>query len=155
MADKNTDRHPPQDCWEWPRYINEDGYGVCRKRLAHRVVYEALIGPVPGLHLHHMCGNKACVNPAHLKPMTASQHGAEHMSDETRQRLRDLGAQRKAENTECPAGHEYTEANTYTFTRKDGRTERHCRKCRRDRWRERNGKTGRVNATRYNPERKP
>ena len=43
------------------------------------------------------------------------------------------GADKARNNTHCPAGHEYTPDNTYEFTRKDGRQEKHCRQCRRDR----------------------
>jgi hypothetical protein len=46
-------------------------------RLAHRVYYEAAVGPVPaGLVLHHVCGRGAdgCVNPAHLVPVTPAQN---------------------------------------------------------------------------------
>jgi hypothetical protein len=40
---------------------------------AHRVSYEALIGPIPvGLQLDHLCRIRSCVNPDHLEPVSAS-----------------------------------------------------------------------------------
>lgn len=39
-------------CWPWPLSCDSDGYGLVsvrgRLRKAHRVVYEHLVGPIPG-----------------------------------------------------------------------------------------------------------
>jgi len=61
----------PDDCWLWQAYKNAHGYGVLGKNngtlLAHRVVYEDAVGPIPaGLHVLHRCDNPPCCNPAHL-----------------------------------------------------------------------------------------
>jgi hypothetical protein len=46
---------------------------------AHRWVYEMLVGPIPPDHvLHHKCEVKGCVNPAHLEPLTHSDHMSLH-----------------------------------------------------------------------------
>jgi len=55
------------------------GYGQVKvnggKRLAHRLFYERARGPIPpGHHLHHLCGNTACVRPEHLEPLTPKEH---------------------------------------------------------------------------------
>ena len=69
-----------ESCWEWTGAHWTDGYGCFRlanKRLvpAHRIVYELEIGPIaPGLVLDHICGNKSCVNPAHLEPVTHGEN---------------------------------------------------------------------------------
>lgn len=64
------------DCWEWRLYrFSEKGYGQVRLpdrlMLAHRWVWENLVGPIPpGLDLDHLCRNRPCVNPDHLEPVT-------------------------------------------------------------------------------------
>lgn len=64
-------------CWLWTGTVNRQGYGrFCiggrgNTRLAHRVTYELLVGPVPvGLELDHLCNVRGCVRPDHLEPVT-------------------------------------------------------------------------------------
>lgn len=64
------------DCWIWRGTKQASGHGRfgirgLTMRLAHRVSYEWLVGPIPsGLCLDHLCGVPACVNPEHLEPVT-------------------------------------------------------------------------------------
>ena len=64
-------------CWLWTAGLDWDGYGIftaeaSRTVRAHRWAYVALVGPIPsGLHLDHLCRNRACVNPDHLEPVTS------------------------------------------------------------------------------------
>jgi hypothetical protein len=68
------------DCWEWQGNRSlEYGYGRVgyggRVHLAHRLFYEALVGPIPeGLQLDHLCRNPPCVNPDHLEPVTMQEN---------------------------------------------------------------------------------
>ena len=128
----------------WHGRFDGDGRPLHRKRTAYQVTYEALIGIRPAdMEPHHLCENKQCVNPWHLEWLTHADHARLH------------GDLKWKRNVRCPANHEYTPENTYEYTRKDGRRERHCLKCRRDRWRELNGTTGRVNKTKHNPKGEP
>ena len=67
------------DCWEWIAAANGNGYGLIwidgRVRIAHQVAWEIVNGSIPDrMELDHRCGNRACVNPAHLRPTTRSQN---------------------------------------------------------------------------------
>lgn len=68
------------DCWEWLANRNNKGYGqfsskTLRSTLAHRIAYELNVGPIPnGLVIDHICHNRGCVNPAHLRPVSPKQN---------------------------------------------------------------------------------
>lgn len=57
-------------CWLWTRAVSGFGYGVVqverRKWQAHRLAYEAFVGPIGDLLVLHKCDVPACVNPDHL-----------------------------------------------------------------------------------------
>lgn len=112
VDDRVADRYvtnPETGCWEWQTQIDREGYGRLSGKLAHRVVYEILAGPIPhGLTLDHLCYVRNCVNPAHLEPVTRTEN------------LR----RAKARLTHCKRGHKFTPENTYVW-----RNARHCRSC--------------------------
>lgn len=68
-------------CIEWTGGRFGTGYGCTRaarpggSRLAHRVAYEAVHGPIPDdLPLDHLCRNRPCVNVEHLEVVTVAEN---------------------------------------------------------------------------------
>lgn len=113
-------------CWVWTGHVSrKTGYGQGSPRgeragsLAHRLSYEAFVGPIPqGMTLDHACRNRPCVNPEHLEPVTSKENV-----------LRGIG--RSAVNARrrfCVAGHPLSGDNLYTRPN----SHRACRACRRE-----------------------
>lgn len=70
---------PVTDCWIWQGELNRNGYGTIRikgrRKMVHRIVYEALVGPIPpGEILDHLCRNRPCCNPKHVEPVSHGEN---------------------------------------------------------------------------------
>lgn len=108
-------------CMEWRGCFQLNGYGYLnkdgRKIRAHRAAYELFVGPIPsGMHLDHLCRNRACVNVTHLEAVTCRVN-----------LLRGTGpTATRANQAQCKRGHSFDEPNTYY--RPNGT--RCCRVCR-------------------------
>ena len=104
------------DCWDWKGSVIS-GYGAYRINYryhrAHRVVWEALVGPIPeDMVIDHLCRNKLCVNPDHLEVVTWAENLRRgHHSN-----------QNKVKKV-CKRGHEFD------YVTPDGR--RKCKTCQR------------------------
>lgn len=92
------------ECWPWKLSIGSHGYGQVGwaatasgprgMTTAHRAAWTAHAGPIPdGLTIDHVCRNRVCCNPLHLRLLTNSANG------------RDNGMRRR---TACPRGHAYS-----------------------------------------------
>lgn len=126
------------DCWNWTGGKSK-GYGVYswvdprpapgirgkqHSLYVHRVVFARMFGPIPDdVVIDHVCQNRACCNPAHLRLVT---HKTNILSGSGHAAI-------NAGKTHCPHGHEYTPENTYN--RPGGG--RSCRECNRLRLRKR------------------
>lgn len=72
---------PVTGCWIFLGTKTPTGYGMYhapgarQSRSAHRFMYESVHGAIPpGLELDHLCRVRACVNPAHLEPVTHTEN---------------------------------------------------------------------------------
>lgn len=89
-------------CIEWVGALSVGGYGIfkIKKRAnfwrnvyAHRFSYERNVKDIPkGMYIDHICRNRKCVYPEHLRIVTPQQ------------------------NATCKRGHEFTKENTMIFT---------------------------------------
>lgn len=77
------------ECLLWPFSFFPQGYGQVidekgKGRSAHNVVAEMKLGPRPkGLVVAHNCGNRACVNPGHLRYDTQAGNLADRVLHDT------------------------------------------------------------------------
>ena len=119
------ERSGANDCWIWTGPL-VNGYGRQGRMLAHRLVYERLVGSIPdGLGLDHLCRVRSCVNPAHLEPV-----------DNRTNILRgETVPATNAKKDACIHGHPFDEANTFVWSKKGHRVCRTCRREREARWR--------------------
>ncbi len=107
-------------CWEWLGCKNSTGYGWfgMNKEMfgAHRASYELFIEKIPkDMTIDHICRNRSCVNPKHLRIMTQKENNA----------IGDSPPAINARKTHCIRGHEFTVKNTYITTD----SYRRCRIC--------------------------
>lgn len=110
-----TTQSEPDACILWTGSISVEGYGQFGRNrrlvIAHRYAYEIAFGRIPeGLQLHHLCGERRCVNPDHLEALSCADHRRRH----------------KGWKTHCPHGHRYTPENTVAT-----KTSRRCLTCKR------------------------
>lgn len=107
------------ECLEWTGPVSGDSYAVSylggRQGAVHRWVMRLIYGNIPaGKEVDHICRNRRCVNPVHLRFLTKRENIL-------------IGSGPPALNkkkTHCPKGHEYSAENTKIY-----RGYRYCRAC--------------------------
>lgn len=107
------------ECWPWLLSTGGHGYGQTwdgiTVRYAHRCAWELTNGRIPqDMTIDHICRNRVCCNPAHLRLLTNSENGRGNA---------------QSVRTSCPQGHPYDEVNTYRAPAGG----RRCRTCGRQR----------------------
>lgn len=117
---RRTAPREPGTCWVWKGLRSPNGYGVFGQKVyAHRWTYAEMVGPIPrGMVIDHICRNRACVNPSHLRLATKRQNSLENSESP-------IAKNHKKES--CP-----TCGGAYE-TRKNGW--RFCRPCCNENWR--------------------
>lgn len=109
-----------KECWDWTGFIDRDGYGkfhigkLCR--FTHRISYEIFIKKIDdGMVIDHICRNRRCCNPDHLREVSVKINSLENSVSIT------------ANNnvkTHCINGHELTFDNLYIYG-----NHRRCKAC--------------------------
>lgn len=125
-------KEPYSGCWLWTGCQGR-GYGQIwidgKMRVAHRVYYELVKGPVPHhLTLDHLCRVRSCVNPAHLEVVTLKENCLRGVSESAI----------NAKKTHCVKGHLLSDENLVQFNT-TRRYYRRCKLCERMRDRRRRG----------------
>lgn len=120
------------DCWIWDAGRTSKDYGsfsyYTKKPAigAHVASYLFHIGEIPdGQIVRHNCDNPPCVNPEHL---ILGSH-SDNMKDMF---ARGRNGSSTKKRTHCYEGHLFEEFGVYERKKKNGKTDRICKECQRN-----------------------
>lgn len=118
-------------CLEWLGAMRGDGYGLMwgddgKVESAHLISLRlhGIVMP-EGMVADHMCRNRGCVYPGHLRIVTPLQNTLEN---------NDSPFAMNSRKTRCIQGHPYTDDNLAIKKSKDGRPTRVCLICAPSAW---------------------
>ncbi len=120
------EKNDEKGCWIFNGKPIQGGYTrtsyLGKEDLSHRIFYELLVEPIEeGKHIHHICETPACVNPEHMRVVSAKEHLV-NLSPKN-------FAYINSRKTHCPKGHELSGDNLDGRMLKRGmRTCEICRK---------------------------
>jgi len=117
-------------CWAWiathyssgyPRFVTFEPKFDVR---AHRLMFAISHGKLDSkLVIDHVCKNKQCVNPAHIRQVTSYFNVIENSDS--------IQAKNKRK-TRCKYGHKFSKTNTACYPMKNGNIGRYCKKCKKE-----------------------
>ena len=114
-----------ESCWVWKGALH-DGYGTITigyaQKMAHRASLEIAGVEVPAdQFVDHVCRNRACVRPEHLRVVSPIVNAIENSHSPWAL---------NRSKTQCKRGHPFDASNTYHVLEK-GKLKRRCKECRR------------------------
>lgn len=118
---RNVERADSEACWQWTGTKSSRGYGrmttfKSSSTPAHHVAIWLDGRAIPaGMVVDHLCRNRMCVNPAHLRVVSPKVNSLENSAGPTA---------KNAAKTHCVNGHPFDEQNTIAW-----RGTRRCRAC--------------------------
>ena len=99
-------------CWEWTAASFANGYGQFwfgnTMVYAHRFSFEQHMKTKlnSDIHVHHICENKICINPFHLKAKTRFDHMSDHRKGKKYRYLGNRAKLAVSTRGDCPRGHQ-------------------------------------------------
>jgi hypothetical protein len=113
----------PAMCWPWINKLGPNGYGQFNIKgkcnPSHRIAYMLHYGSMPKMVVDHICMNRACNNPNHLRDVTRAVNNMENS--------RGVCAE-NAQKKNCRNGHPYDTKRTKK-TKYGTVVARECSKC--------------------------
>lgn len=109
------------NCWKWQGGTTGSGYGYfspaqSKMVRVHRYSFELANGTIPeGSEIDHTCGNRLCVNPAHLRAISHKQNGEHRVASNANTPTGYRGVTRKRGKFVARVGHNRATIYVGTF----------------------------------------